>query len=138
MTVDLGQYLLPILGGISLTGLAALMTAFVMRRKNLDDTNQNRFASVRELQDFVKSETDPLHAALEEFRSRELRTTRILYGFFQRLFFWEETGRPGPLPRPDADQFEELGIDIQNLMADTRPAQEVRDDVATYRREHSA
>jgi hypothetical protein len=123
------EYIKLIFGGSLFVGLAALLTVFATRKRDQSTDLSQRFKDNLELRKFVKEEAElvaePLQKAIKELQDRELNTKTIIVGFLQRLFFWEEKGRPGPLPRLSDAQFTQLGIDIAVLLDDTTPHDEV-------------
>lgn len=59
----------------------------------------------------VTAATQPLIDRIAALEAREESTKTIVRRVFQRLFFWETTGRTGPMPMPSAADMRELDIE---------------------------
>jgi len=89
---------------------------FVATRKKDAATDSNdRFQTSMDITNLVREEvekaTRPLIDRIKALESGMLTSRTILYAHFQRLSWWDERGRPGPLPLPEDKDFEALGID---------------------------
>lgn len=101
-------------GGLGALGLGVLV--FVATRKKDAATDSNdRFQTSMDITNLVREEvekaTKPLMDRIKALETGVLTSRTILYAHFQRLSWWDERGRPGPLPLPEDKDFEALGID---------------------------
>ena len=116
--------LIALVGGGGLAGLAALITAIaVLRRDRNSDLNQ-RFDQTKALSDYIDERVDervqaaveaalkPYIEKVEALEKREMSTKSILYAYFTRLFGWDEGGRNGSVPVPSDSELRTLGIDL--------------------------
>lgn len=134
MTFTSGQ-LLALFGGGGLAGIAAIVTAIAVLRRDRNGDLQARFQQNLELSDFVKKQVAeavaaalaPYIAKVEALERREMSTKAILYAYFTRLFGWDELGRRGDLPVPSTSELSTLGIDLAAFeMAAEQDLQPVR------------
>jgi hypothetical protein len=115
-----------LLGGSGFLGLAALLTVLATRKRDRNTDSKERFAQNIELRKFVSEEvtsavtaaTAPLEARISEqaariaaLEAREDSTKTIVRRFFQRLVFWDTTGRVGPMPMPSPADMRDLDIE---------------------------
>jgi hypothetical protein len=130
-----------ILGGASLLGIAAIITAFATLRKGKGDDLNDRFdqttalgkfveervaAAVAPLQDALKKAED----AIATLQDDKLTSKAILYAYFARLFGWDQRGRQGELPIPEAKHLNALGLDL-SAFEDTSNREQVAAAVRT-------
>jgi hypothetical protein len=108
-----------ILGGGGLTLVGIFLTARAAKGKAKIDDLQSRFSSATALDEYIDGRIErvagPLREEIEALRNRELSTKTILYAFFQRLMWWDERGRDGVMPMPEADDLTKLGVDLADL-----------------------
>jgi hypothetical protein len=107
---------LQLLGSGGLGALALGILVFVATRKKDAATDSNdRFQTSMDIANLVREEvekaTRPLVDRIKALETGVLTSRTILYAHFQRLSWWDERGRPGPLPLPEDKDFEALGID---------------------------
>lgn len=107
---------LQLLGSGGIGALALGVLVFVATRKKDAATDSNdRFQTSMDITNLVREEvekaTKPLIDRIKALESGVLTSRTILYAHFQRLSWWDERGRPGPLPLPEDRDFEALGID---------------------------
>jgi DNA-binding protein len=110
----------------SISGLVALSSAvFVLikgRGENKNKATEIQAAAVRDgfaqnielnryIDEKVKAATTPLVDRIAALEAREDSTKTIVRRFFQRLVFWDTTGRVGPMPMPSPADMRDLDIE---------------------------
>jgi hypothetical protein len=123
VTFTSGQFI-AILGGSGLLGVAAIITAIAMLRRDRNSDLKDRFDQNKALSDYVDKRVDerveaavklalaPYIEKVEALEKREMSTKSILYAYFTRLFGWDENGRHGSVPVPSTVELSTLGIDL--------------------------
>jgi hypothetical protein len=56
----------------------------------------------------VESATRPLLRRIEDYEEREVIVARLI----QRLYWWDDGGRPGPMPRLTYDEQRKMNLDL--------------------------
>lgn len=107
---------LQLLGSGGIVALLVGLLVFIATRKKDAATDSNdRFQTSMDITKLVREEvekaTKPLMDRIKALEGGVLTSRTILYAHFHRLSWWDERGRPGPLPLPDNKDFEALGID---------------------------
>lgn len=126
------RYFTLILGGGGLAVLGVWLTVRATRQRNTNDYVQGQFTSAEALDKYIDGRIErvagPLRDELQRLRDRELSTKIILYAYFQRLMWWDERGRIGVMPMPDAEDLVRLGVDLDDF-GTTQEHDVVRDAV---------
>jgi hypothetical protein len=135
------EYATLVLGGGFFVFAAAILVFVSTRKRDKGDYVRGQFSSAQALDEYIDKRIEriakPLRDELEQLRNRELSTKTILYGFFQRLLWWDERGRGGTMPMPDAEDLEKLGVDLGDLGA-TRATDTVFNAARKSREHHEA
>lgn len=71
----------------------------------------------RAVSDAVAAATSPLNAKIETYASRD----RIMVRYIQRLYWWDEGGRAGDMPRLTYEEQHTLDLDLDRFPGDTQP-----------------
>jgi len=138
----LEQYGTLILGAGVLALVGTIITVQATKQKTKNEYVQGQFTSAKALDEYIDGRIErvakPLRDELKKLQDRELSSKIILYGFFQRLMWWDETGRLGVMPLPDADDLTKLGVDLADLST-TQEKDTVRAAVTRMReRQHTS
>ena len=124
-----------ILGGGGFLGLiATIITVRATRRHDQATEQQGQFKNDIELNKYIREivekavedATWPLRDQITQLREQlksYLAKDRIVSRFVQRLYWWDDAGRTGTMPRLTFDEQKALDLDL--FPEDTRPPRNI-------------
>jgi spore germination protein GerM len=113
------DWLMLVLGGSLLMGLAALLTVFATRKRDKNTDTQERFESTSEMAKYMREEiakeverqVGPIRAELETVKQESHEMNSVVRSREVRLWMWERDGRGGLIPQLPAPILARLGLE---------------------------